>query len=251
MSLFEELIEDKEGDKKIIKSFKPKDTLSPQIFEDGEGGITMRPEIRKKLLQISDEFIETFGVEFFIHDIVLTGSIANYNWSNFSDIDLHIMINFKESKYNSDLVKEFFDAKKNVWNEKHEIVIKGYDVELYVQDVDEPHVSSGVYSILHNKWEIEPKQEKANIDDNKILGKAEYYAKKIDSIVNSGENENILPSIEKLRAKIKEFRQCGLETGGEYSYENLVFKLLRRNGYIEKLLKLKTSITDKKLSITQ
>jgi predicted nucleotidyltransferase len=251
MSLFEELIEDKEGDKKIIKSFKPKDTLSLQIFEEGEGGITMRPEIRKKLLEISDEFVETFGVEFFIHDIVLTGSIANYNWSNFSDIDLHIIIDFKESKYNSDLVKEFFDAKKNVWNEKHEIVIKGYDVELYVQDVDEPHVSSGVYSVLHDKWEIEPKQEKANIDDNKILGKAEYYAKKIDSIVNSGENENILPSIEKLRSKIKEFRQCGLETGGEYSYENLVFKLLRRNGYIEKLLKLKTSITDKKLSITQ
>jgi predicted nucleotidyltransferase len=251
MSLFEELIEDKEGDKKIIKSFKPKDTLSLQIFEEGEGGITMRPEIRKKLLEISDEFVETFGVEFFVHDIVLTGSIANYNWSNFSDIDLHIIIDFKESKYNSDLVKEFFDAKKNVWNEKHEIVIKGYDVELYVQDVDEPHVSSGVYSVLHNKWEIEPKQEKANIDDNKILGKAEYYAKKIDSIVNSGENENILPSIEKLRGKIKEFRQCGLETGGEYSYENLVFKLLRRNGYIEKLLKLKTSITDKKLSITQ
>ena len=251
MSLFEELIEDKEGDKKIIKSFKPKDTLSLQIFEEGEGGITMRPEIRKKLLEISNEFVETFGVEFFIHDIVLTGSIANYNWSNFSDIDLHIIIDFKESKYNSDLVKEFFDAKKNVWNEKHEIVIKGYDVELYVQDVDEPHVSSGVYSVLHDKWEIEPKQEKANIDDNKILGKAEYYAKKIDSIVNSGENENILPSIEKLRGKIKEFRQCGLETGGEYSYENLVFKLLRRNGYIEKLLKLKTSITDKKLSITQ
>jgi predicted nucleotidyltransferase len=251
MSLFEELIEDKEGDKKIIKSFKPKDTLSLQIFEEGEGGITMRPEIRKKLLEISDEFVETFGVEFFIHDIVLTGSIANYNWSNFSDIDLHIMIDFKESKYNSDLVKEFFDAKKNVWNEKHEIVIKGYDVELYVQDVDEPHVSSGVYSVLHDKWEIEPKQEKANIDDNKILGKAEYYAKKIDSIVNSSENENTLPSIEKLRGKIKEFRQCGLETGGEYSYENLVFKLLRRNGYIEKLLKLKTSITDKKLSITQ
>jgi len=251
MSLFEELIEDKEGDKKIIKSFKPKDTLSLQIFEEGEGGITMRAEIRKKLLEISDEFVETFGVEFFIHDIVLTGSIANYNWSNFSDIDLHIIIDFKESKYNSDLVKEFFDAKKNVWNEKHEIVIKGYDVELYVQDVDEPHVSSGVYSVLHDKWEIEPKQEKANIDDNKILGKAEYYAKKIDSIVNSSENENTLPLIEKLRGKIKEFRQCGLETGGEYSYENLVFKLLRRNGYIEKLLKLKTSITDKKLSITQ
>jgi len=248
MSLFEELIEDKEGDKKIVKTFKPKDTLSPQIFEDGE---IMRPEIRKKLLEISNEFVDTFGVEFFIHDVQLTGSLANYNWSNFSDIDLHIIIDFKESKYNSELVKEFFDAKKNVWNEKHDILIKGYDVELYVQDVDEPHVSSGVYSVLHDKWEVEPKQEKPNIDDNKILSKAEYYAKKIDSLVKNGTKSDMLPIVEKLRMKIKDFRQCGLESGGEYSYENLVFKLLRRNGYIEKLLKLKTDIINKKLSITQ
>jgi len=251
MSLFEELIEDKEEDKEIVKSFKPKDTLSSQIFEENGKGFIMRPEIRKKLLEISDEFIETFGVEFFVHDIVLTGSLANYNWSNFSDVDLHIIIDFKESKYNSDLVKEFFDAKKNVWNEKHDIVIKGYDVEMYVQDVEEPHVSSGVYSILHDKWEVKPKQETPNIDDNKILSKSEFYAKIIDTLVKNGKNKNVLPLIEKIRMKIKDFRQSGLESGGEYSYENLVFKLLRRNGYIEKLLKLKINITDKKLSITQ
>jgi len=259
MSLFEELIEDKEGDKKIVNSFKPKDTLSTQIFEEGEDGIKMRSEIREKLLEISDEFIGTLGVEFFVHDIVLTGSLANYNWSNFSDVDLHILIDFEEINKNHKkdsvalhtIIKEFFDAKKNVWNEKHEIVIKGYDVELYVQDVDEPHVSSGVYSVLHDKWEVEPKRETPNIDDNKILGKAEEYAKKIDSLVKNGNNGDIVPKIEKLRLKIKEFRQCGLESGGEYSYENLVFKLLRRNGYIEKLLKLKTDILDKKLSITQ
>jgi predicted nucleotidyltransferase len=251
MSLFEELIEDKEGDKKIVKSFKPKDNLSTQIFEENGKVYIMRPEIRKKLIEISDEFVETFGVEFFIHDIVLTGSLANYNWSDFSDVDLHIIIDFKESKYNPDLVKEFFDAKKNVWNEKHEIIIKGYDVEMYVQDVNEPHVSSGVYSILHNKWEVEPKREKPNIDDNKILSKSEFYAKMIDTLVQNGKKKDILLLVEKLRTKIKDFRQCGLESGGEYSYENLVFKLLRRNGYIEKLLKLKTDITDKKLSITQ
>ena len=247
MSLFEELIEVKSKDKKIVKSFKPKDELSPQIFE----GDKMREDIRKRLLEISDEFIETFGVEFFIHDIVLTGSLSNYNWSNFSDVDLHILIDYKESEYRFELVKEFFDAKKSVFNEKHDIKIKGYNVEVYVQDIDEPHISSGVYSILHDKWEVKPKQEKPKIDDNKILSKAEFYAKLIDTMIKEGKNKNILPLIEKLRKKIKDFRQCGLESGGEYSYENLVFKLLRRNGYIEKLLKLKTDITDKKLSITQ
>ena len=252
MSLFEELIEDKKGDKKIIKSFKSKDTLSNQIFEGDKGKFMMRDDIKTALLKIGDDFIESLGVEFFIHDIVLTGSLANYNWSNFSDVDLHIVIDYKESKYNSEILKEFFDAKKNIWNEKHNIVIKGYDVELYVQDVNEEHVSSGVYSILHNKWIIEPEQKKPNIDDRMILQKGEEYMKKIDNIIGKGvKGVDVLNDIENIRTKIKSFRQSGLDSGGEYSYENLTFKLLRRNGYIGKLLKLKITLTDKKLSVEQ
>jgi predicted nucleotidyltransferase len=247
MSLFEELIEDKSKDKKIVKSFKPKDELSPQIFD----GDKMREDVRKRLLEIADDFIESFGVEFFIHDIVLTGSLANFNWSNFSDVDLHILIDYKESEYRFELVKEFFDAKKSVWNEKHDIKIKGYNVEVYVQDLDEPHISSGVYSILHDKWLLKPEKDIANVDDRKILEKGEEYAKRIDDLMKIKDIDNILPKIESLRLKLKEFRQGGLESGGEYSYENLVYKLLRRNGYIEKLLKLKIYITDKKLSLTQ
>lgn len=251
MSLFEELIEDKGLDKKIIKSFKSKDSLSENIFETTEKDPVMRADIRKKLLEISDDFIESLGVEFFVHDIVLTGSLANYNWSNFSDVDLHILIDFEELDYPKDLVKEFFDAKKNVWNENHNVIIKGFDVELYVQDLKEPHISSGVYSILHNKWEVKPKKDSPKIDDRKILEKGEEYAKKIDSLIKKSKTKDILAKIDTLRKKIKTFRQSGLDNGGEYSYENLTFKLLRRNGYIEKLLNLKNHITDKKLSITQ
>ena len=258
MSLFEELIEDREGDEKIVKSFEPKDSLSDQIFEGSEGEFSMRDDIRKKLLEISNNFIESLGFDFFIHDIVLTGSLSNYNWSQYSDVDLHILIDFdeldKDSKKDSivlhSIMKEFFDAKKNVWNEKHEIKIKGYDVEIYVQDVNEEHISSGVYSILHNKWVLEPKKDKPNIDDRKILEKGEEFGKKIDRLIQTPKDITI-DQLEDLRKKIKEFRQSGLESGGEYSYENLTFKLLRRNGYIQKLLRLKTQLTDKKLSITQ
>lgn len=251
MSLFEDLIEDRDKDEKIIKSFESKDELSNNIFEKFEDNFKMRNDVRKALLKIADEFIESLGVEFFIHDIVLTGSLANYNWSNFSDVDLHILIDYKESRYNSDILKEFFDAKKNVWNEKHNIVIKGFDVELYVQDIEEPHISSGVYSILNNNWIIEPEKKTPKIDDRLILQKGEFYAKEIDKLIQLGQKINVLPQIDDLRKKLKSFRQCGLDKGGEYSYENLTFKLLRRNGYIEKLLKLKTTLTDKKLSITQ
>jgi hypothetical protein len=257
MSLFEELVEYTKDDERIVKSFETKDILSSEIFDGIKDGFKMKEDVRKRLLEIADDFVESFGVEFFIHDIVLTGSLSNYNWSEFSDVDLHVLIDMSEidgdngSPILQTIVKEFFDAKKNVWNEKHDIKIKGFDVEVYVQDVEEPHISSGVYSILHDKWEIEPKRETPNIDDRKILEKGEDFAKKIDQLVDLGLNSEVLPKIESLRKKLKQFRQSGLETGGEYSYENLTFKLLRRNGYIEKLLKLKTDITDKKLSITQ
>lgn len=252
MSLFEELIEDKVGDEKIIKSFKSKDSLSVNIFEESEGKFTMRNDIVKALIKISEDFISTLGVEFFIHDIVLTGSLANYNWSDYSDVDLHIVIDFKESKYNFDILKEFFDAKKNVWNEKHNILIKGYDVELYVQDISEEHVSSGVYSILNNRWIVFPKKGNPKIDDTMILQKSKDYMTKIDSIIKkSTKGIDVYDDIENMRKKLKYFRQSGLDIGGEYSYENLTFKLLRRNGYIRKLLDLKTKLTDKKLSITQ
>jgi hypothetical protein len=252
MSLFEELIEDRSEDKKIVKSFKVKDSLSGDIFDKSGKTYNMREEIRKSLLKIADDFIETLGVEFFIHDVILTGSLSNFNWSNYSDVDLHILIDYKETDYDLSLLKEFFDAKKNVWNEKHNIVIKGFDVEIYVQDVDEPHVSSGVYSILNNKWLIEPEPTKPNIDDRLIIQKGEEYTTKIDNLIKRNEKgDDVLKDIDNLRLKLKTFRQSGLDAGGEYSYENLTFKLLRRNGDIERLLQLKSKITDKKLSITQ
>jgi hypothetical protein len=258
MSLFEELIEYTKEDENIVKSFETKDTLSNQIFDGEKGEFKMREDIRKKLLDVSDNFIESLGVEFFIHDLVLTGSLANYNWSEYSDVDLHIVVDFDEiveGKSDSEsfktIFKEFFDAKERVWNEKYDIKIKGYDVEIYVQDIKQPHVSSGVYSILHNKWIIEPNIKSPNIDDKKILDKSEHYAKKIDNLLQLSTKEDVSIKLDELRKKIKEFRQSGLESGGEYSYENLTFKLLRRNGYFGKLLKLKKYITDKKLSITQ
>ena len=248
MKLFEELIEDKELDKKIVNTFRMKNSLCQDIFN----GTSMKDDVKKSLIKISDNFIDSLGIEFFIHDVILTGSLANYNWSDYSDVDLHILIDFKETDYNLDMLKEFFDAKKDIWNEQHKITIKGFDVEIYVQDVNEEHVSSGVYSVLHNKWIVKPNRKNPNIDDNKILNKSEELAKKIDDLIDKlKEGKDVFKELEKLRKKIKKFRQTGLSDGGEFSYENLTFKLLRRNGYIGKLLELKNKITDNKLSITQ
>lgn len=249
-SLVEEIIEDTELDKEIVKSFKTKDTLCPEIFDINDS--LMKSNIREKLLEITDNFMGFLGVDFFIHDVVLTGSLSNYNWSEYSDVDLHIIIDFDETNINQTLLSEFFDSKRNLWNKTHSVTIKKFDCEIYVQDLKEKHLSSGVYSILNNQWVIKPEKKDHKIDKKEILKKTEEYSNKIDNLAKKLEdNQNIDDELLDLKRKLKRFRQCGLNSGGEYSYENLTFKLLRRNDSIKKLLDIQTTNTNNKLSITQ
>ncbi|HUU87922.1 MAG TPA: hypothetical protein VMX17_09225 [Candidatus Glassbacteria bacterium] len=249
-SLVDELSEDREHDEKIIKSFYSKPTLSLEIFEKSGDTYKMLDSVRDRLLIITDKFIEFLGVEFFVYDAVLTGSLANYNWSEYSDVDLHVLIDYDESNHSNVLLAEFFAAKKNVWNSLHDITIKGFEVEMYVQDVKEPHISSGVYSILNDKWIVEPQKSKKYVDDRGILEKGEEYANLIDSLeVKNKLGIDVTSEVESIKKKLKRFRQSGLDKGGEYSYENLTFKLLRRNGYIKKLIDLKKEAVDNKLSV--
>lgn len=244
-----DIIEYTDDDVNIIKTFQHKSTLSKNIFDKDK---KMIDEVRKKVLEISDAFIEFLGIKFFIHDITLTGSLANYNWSNYSDFDLHLIIDFENYDYPVEFLKEFFDAKKNIWNDKHDIKIKNYDVELYVQNISDEHYSNGVYSVLNNKWISEPKKLKLKINDKKILDKSDYYSKLIDDLIKKfNDGQNIEKQAFSLYQKIKNFRKSGLSSDGENSYENLTFKLMRRNGYIKKLLDLRNSIVDKNLTIKQ
>lgn len=252
IQIVDELIEEIGNNQEIVKSFELRNSLSTDIFKEEGGEFFMHMEIRERLIEITENFMDFIDIDFFIHDIILTGSLANYNWSKFSDVDLHILIDYDETDYNLELLKGFFDSKRSVWNKQHDITIKGFDCEIYVQDVNEKHHSSGVYSILNDKWVVSPEKKVGSIDKEMIIKKASNFEDRIDQIEKDFKSgKEVSSSIKSLKDKLKKFRQSGLDGDGEFSYENLAFKLLRRNGYIEKLLNIQTSSTDKKLSITQ
>jgi hypothetical protein len=252
IQLVDELIEEIGNNQDIVKSFEIKDALSTDIFGEKDGEFFMLDEIKKRLMVVTEEFMNFIDIDFFVHDIILTGSLANYNWSKFSDVDLHILIDYNETEYNLDLLKKFFDSKRSLWNKQHEILIKGFDCEIYVQDVNEKHLASGIYSVLNDEWVVTPERTIQSIDKELIIKKSEVFEDLIDGIKSSFEKgDDVSEDISKVKKKLKSFRQCGLDKGGEYSYENLAFKLLRRNGYIGELLGIQTKLTDKKLSIEQ
>ena len=248
--------------KELLKSFKPQSELNPKIWYlpnekhmgDPEGQkYKMKPEVRDRLLEIAYQFLDYLGVDLIVTDIVLTGSLANYNWSKYSDFDIHIIANFNQfSPSQLDLYKELFTLKKALFNKNHDIKLFGYETELYVEGEEDAHFSSGVYSLLFNEWQYEPKREKVSIDKKTIERKAKQWMDIIDGVLDNIEDEDIEDAkdlIEKYKEKLRKFRTCGLQKKGEYSSENLVFKILRRNGYLEKLRGASQKILEKGLSM--
>jgi predicted nucleotidyltransferase len=236
---------------KILDSFSVKETLNPKVWETPEESkkSTMIPKVRKALMRISEEFIDDLGDDVFVEDIYLMGSLANYNWSEYSDFDLHVIVDFERYDGQEELYKELFDLKKKLFNDKHNIKIFGYDVEVYAQGISDESHSDGVYSIMNNEWVHIPTKEVKNLDMSVLKTKIKSWTDKIDDAIEDAKSKGNSEKLKSIKDKLKEYRQSGLDKDGEFSYENLVFKFLRRSGHIGKLFDEKTKIKDKELSI--
>ena len=247
------LVEQNDPDSVDLSSFEFHDDLNKVFWNQEDDGLD--PEIRQKLLAIADDFwgsLEVGDTDY--DDITFTGSLAAHNYSKFSDVDLHILVDFSEVDDKVDLVREYFNAMKSIWNRLHDILIKGYEVEIYVQDVNDPHEAQGLYSVLNNEWIKKPVLDKQDFDGDNVKKKAAGIMDQIDRLqplIDDGKYEEAEKYADKLKAKIRKMRKTGLETVGAYSVENLAFKVLRRNDYLGKLSDAKREAYDKMLSIKE
>jgi hypothetical protein len=210
--------------------------LNPVLWDNN----SLRKEIRFKLIKIARHFAEYLNVpRLYLKDVTLSGSSAGYNYSSYSDIDLHIVVSKTDGN------DELFTAKKNLYNSEHDLEIKGIPVELYVQPADQKHHSAGIYSVLDDKWLVEPVHEEPTINPKDIKAKARNYASKINSAIRSSSINQCRETMDSL----KRLRKAGLESNGEQSVENLAFKLLRARGQIDKLRKYITKLESAELSL--
>jgi predicted nucleotidyltransferase len=233
------------------ESFEIHETLVPELWD----GLSLKPQIAERLMKIAQNFIKGFPVKINIQDVRLTGSLANYNWSNYSDVDLHIVVDFLDVDENTDLVKSLFDNARMRWNNKHRITMKGYDVEIYVENAGEEHVSSGIYSVMGNAWIEEPTQKSTTIDFATARQKAqdiEFQINIISNLITARKFKTAIKNIDRLKQKIKNMRRAGLEgPQQEFSIENIAFKILRRDGMLDFLEELKVRAYDEAMTIKE
>ena len=232
-----------------LSVFQMKDTLCPDIFDANE---KMIPEVRKNLLKIGEDFYKYLAVEWVKYeDIILTGSLANYNWSNLSDLDLHVILPFEEITKNKELADNYAYAQKELWNDRHDINIKNFPVELYAQDSEGTLVAGGIYSVLYDKWIKKPERTTLRLDEAMIQKLINFFQEKIDGLYKKytmGNLDGLLDEIDAIKKAIADMRQKGLNEKGEFSSGNIAFKSLRRMGLLEKLGDMKANAYDKEMS---
>lgn len=234
-------------DIKTLESFKLSDAvkfhdkLNPKLWVDNH----LDPQVKKQLKLIAEDFLTELGIKTLdVVDITVSGSNAAYSYTPHSDIDLHILVDMNKLP-DDEVYRELFNAKKRIYNDSHDIKIRGIPVELYVQDSNKPVVSLGEYSILNDKWIKLPKKRRAHFDHKESELK---YNKLFDIVQHALKTKN-LEKVEKTIDKIKQYRQAGLDKAGEFGPENLAYKAVRSQGLMDKLFNLRDKLHSKKLSI--
>lgn len=216
--------------------------LNPKLWD----GMKLKSEVRQKLLQIVKEFIRFCDIPDFDPEIVyMTGSLCAYNYTSGSDIDVHVKLNFKDFEC-PEIVEQMFDAKRDVFTDKFDITIYGFPVEVYVQDITDENIAAGEYDLLKDKWLEKPQYSPPDINGREIKQKSASLRRKIAKVVG---DEVGYKEAKGLMKRIKAWRKAALEEGGEFSSENLVFKALRKDGTIAKLLDYIKSVKSAELSL--
>jgi predicted nucleotidyltransferase len=216
--------------------------LNPRLWQ----GDRLRVPVRLKLLKTALSFYQFLDLRrLIVSDIILTGSNAAFNYTPLSDVDVHLIVDFARTACPS-LAENFFTTKKALWNQTYHISIHGLPVELYVENTAEPVTANGIFSILHNRWLRRPVAKPPQSDDTAVMQKARAYADEIDGLLAG----NPAPrEVKELLDRLRTLRQNGLMDGGEFSVENLAFKMLRSQGFLQRLHDEIIRLRDRDLSL--
>lgn len=221
------------------------DELNPKLWI----GKKLKPEVRFKLMQFAYEWAKFAKIPGdMIMDVIMIGGNANYNYTAKSDIDVHIIIDRSKLNPDREFVDEYLQDKKVLWTLTHKISVLGYPLEPYAQDNEARYpANQGVYSLKHSRWVQFPNRGTYDFgSDPALKKKVMFYKRLIDTMIKSKMD---VSAFKELKTKIREMRGAAIAKGGEFSFENLVFKELRNRGYLDKMDKYEKTLKDQELSL--
>ena len=216
--------------------------LNPRLFENGK----MIDEVREALLRIFSQFISDLNdqeLKVRVLDVVLVGSNASYNYTPCSDIDLHIIVDYREVSPCSDVVSILMDTEKSLFNKDYDIKVKDYNVELYVEDLETSSTSNGIYSVLYDKWIKFP--EKLSYPELDLSSQDFVTAL---NCVNHALASSSVDEVSLVIDKLYLLRKYSIMSEGEFGEGNLIFKEIRNRGLLDRLKDKKLELISQNLT---
>lgn len=213
--------------------------LNPKIWQDNK----LKPSVRRKIYDIVNAFLDYIDYPIRVADIHILGSNASYNYTNNSDLDVHLIVNFDDLEIPETFLQTFFNLEKSSFNKEYDIKIKGMDVEIYVEDINANTISNGIYSLNRDKWIKFPQHiEAPDVDLEPELSMIKKNIRNLININDIDKLNNYLDSIYLMR-------KDSLAINGEFGKGNLIFKQLRNEGLLDSLRNRIKDLTSKKLSL--
>ena len=239
---------------KLIEAVEKHETLNPKLFTKDK---VLKTVVRKKMLEIVDEFLADLkeqDIKIKVDDILLIGSNASYNYTKDSDIDLHILADTRGTKYTPEVAAALYSAFRTLFNKQLDIKLYDIPVELFVETEDSPRASNGVYSVKKDNWVRQPVPEEIPEYDKEALADlVEKWETKCESIIADFKADKLKDEtkVVKLLEEIYEkLRKKGVAKS-EYSIENLAFKEIRNDGYLDDLKLYRNELISKRLSLQE
>ena len=226
----------------INEDFEIHDTLNPVLWDTTTKQLL--PEVRDKIIEIVEAFEDNLKVPVEICDIQLVGSNCSYNYTDKSDLDVHIIANFDIIDIPREVLENIYNIKKSEFNKNYDIKIHGVEVEMYIQDINSVTVSNGIYSLCDNEWIKEPKPLNSAKKHN-TEKEVNKWREKIGLILQNPTYENVSEAINLLYL----IRHNSIAVDGEHSKGNQIFKDLRNLGLIDRLKDELKNQLSKKLSL--
>ncbi len=219
--------------------YKENNELNPKLWQGG----VLRPDVKSALIKIAQDFKNFIDVPLDVDDLQITGGQVSYFYTEHSDLDLHLIVDFDTVKCDREAA-ELFDAKRLLYKNRFDITVSGIPVELYVENKDYPAVTAS-YSLVKDQWIAEPKREVGPINKEDIIKLAKSWEKLIDAAIRKKD----LKTAQKTLDLLRKYRKLGLKTTGEYGVPNLVYKTLRNSKNVEELTMFIDDMHDNNLSI--
>jgi predicted nucleotidyltransferase len=221
--------------------------LNPQFWLNNH----LKSGIRKNLLNLAKFYFKQLDLGVELKDIIFTGSLANYNYTDLSDIDIHIIIDYKKLTNDDEFAKEFFSNKRSIWADSNEIKVNGFPVEIYVQDVSQldDKGMGAMYSLLNNKWIKKPKYKLPQVEKHLITTKVNKYLDILNKISMMDDSIKKVEAYNKVFEKMRTDRKKATQKEGEFSVDNLVFKVLRNKGVFDIIKNNKKEIVNNLFSM--